>query len=144
MPPHRPVPDRKKVAMAVRPKGSFFRIVWYWLPVVLMMAFIFRTSSIPGTNIPELFSHQDILYHGAVYVILAWFFMRALKHTRDRMTVAQLVVYTVIFCSLYGASDEIHQLFTPARNCDLFDLLTDTTGSFIGALAGGMYFRWRS
>ena len=40
-----------------------------------------------------------------------------------------------IACSLYGASDELHQLFVPGRECDLVDWLADTTGGACGAVA---------
>jgi len=39
----------------------------------------------------------------------------------------------VIIASLYGASDEFHQIFTPGRTPDVFDWLTDTAGAFVGA-----------
>ena len=38
-------------------------------------------------------------------------------------------------CSLYGASDEVHQLFVPGREGDLFDWLADSAGGAIGAAA---------
>jgi VanZ family protein len=39
----------------------------------------------------------------------------------------------VIIAVLYGASDEIHQYFVPGRVCDIFDLVADSIGGFIGA-----------
>ncbi|MGE5308858.1 MAG: VanZ family protein [Deltaproteobacteria bacterium] len=124
--------------------GTLLRFVYYWVPVIILCAFIFSTSSFPGKDIPSLFSHQDILYHFAVYVILALFFIRALKNTGDRRTVLRLVFLTLVFGVAYAASDELHQLFTSGRSCDIFDLLTDSLGTLAGASAGGVYIKWRS
>lgn len=130
--------------MAARPRDNLLWFTYYWIPVIIFAGFIFSSSSIPGKNIPSLFPLQDILYHAAVYGILALFFLRALGNTGRRKTIVQLVGYTVLFCFLYGVSDELHQLATPGRTCDIFDLFVDTAGSFIGAGAGGLYLKWRS
>ena len=39
----------------------------------------------------------------------------------------------LIFSSLYGVSDEFHQIFTPSRSCDPMDWLVDTCAAAIGA-----------
>lgn len=39
----------------------------------------------------------------------------------------------LIFSSLYGVSDEFHQIFTPSRSCDPMDWLVDTCAATIGA-----------
>jgi VanZ family protein len=35
--------------------------------------------------------------------------------------------------SLYGATDEVHQLFVPGRNCNAWDWAADTVGAALGA-----------
>src|SRR5262249_42061668 len=40
----------------------------------------------------------------------------------------------VIFCILWGTSDEFHQSFVPGRDCSVFDLAADVTGGALGAL----------
>ena len=39
----------------------------------------------------------------------------------------------LILSSLYGISDEFHQIFTPSRSCDPMDWLVDTCAAAIGA-----------
>lgn len=41
-------------------------------------------------------------------------------------------LYTVIFCMLYAATDEFHQLFVPGRGAQVRDVVIDTCGSLIG------------
>lgn len=44
-----------------------------------------------------------------------------------------LLVGAVALASLYGVTDELHQLFVPGRMCDPADWLTDTLGATLGA-----------
>ncbi|MCX7694350.1 MAG: VanZ family protein [Caloramator sp.] len=39
---------------------------------------------------------------------------------------------SVIFCSIYAISDEVHQYFVPGRGARALDVLIDSAGAFIG------------
>lgn len=52
----------------------------------------------------------------------------------DAPSFAWLVFFAVAAASLYGVTDEIHQLFVPGRFCDPADWLVDTLGALTGAL----------
>lgn len=39
----------------------------------------------------------------------------------------------VVLASLYGVTDEFHQLFVDSRYCDVYDWMTDTSGATLGA-----------
>lgn len=109
-------------------------MVKLWLPVLLWMGFIFYASSIPGNEVPSLFPFQDIAFHLFIYLILSFFFARALKNTYFGITRAKIIVFTVIFGVIYGISDELHQAFVPYRTVSGLDLFIDTLGSFMGSL----------
>jgi VanZ family protein len=47
------------------------------------------------------------------------------------------IILAIGITSLYGASDEFHQFFTPNRSVEIFDWLADTAGA---ATAG---FAWQ-
>jgi len=102
--------------------------------VFVCMGFIFYMGSVPGSNVPPLFPYQDIVYHFMIYLILAVLFSRALKNTYPKLKKRELVIITAIFAVLYGASDELHQLFTPGRSAAFSDVLIDGLGGFIGSL----------
>jgi VanZ family protein len=126
-------------AVTVKP---FSRFCSFWFPVIACMGLIFYASSLPGKVIPSLFPHQDILFHGSIYAVLGLFFFRALKNTFNRFVLFKLLIFTVIFGFVYGATDEFHQLFTPGRECSLFDLAVDTIGSSIGGIIGVYFHKW--
>jgi len=108
------------------------KIIKFWLPVLFSMGFIFYGSSIPGTNIPSIIPSQNIIYHLGVFLVLAFFFKRALKNT-SQLTSAKLIVFTLIFGIIYAFTDEFHQAFVPNRTVSGFDVFIDTLGVILGS-----------
>lgn len=69
--------------------------------------------------------------------LLAW---RAFRHVVP--ATKSLPVISIVFCSLYGVSDEVHQFFVIGRSTDVLDWLADTIGAGIaGALMTQPVFR---
>ena len=58
------------------------------------------------------------------------------KSTRPR----QMMLLTVVFCLLYGISDEFHQTFIPGRTASVYDLIADGGGA---ALVCMLWGKWR-
>ena len=50
------------------PQGASL-FLGYWLPVIVYVALIFTASSIPGRDIPTLFTNSDKLEHLAEYAL---------------------------------------------------------------------------
>jgi VanZ family protein len=101
------------------------------------MAMLFGFSSLSTLPSPPAhFSFYDV--HVAAYIGLAIVTTRATaKGLRDVSWRA--VAAAIIISSLYGVTDEYHQLFVPGRSFDLFDMLADTIGSIVGAGAVGAW-----
>jgi VanZ family protein len=102
------------------------------------MATLFYLSNQPGLSTPSLFEHQDKLFHGIAYGLLGLLLAGALFDPRhpDRM-----VFIAWLLGSLYGLSDEFHQSLIPGRDADLLDVLADSAGALLGALAGTLLAR---
>lgn len=101
------------------------------------MAMIFALSSLSTLPSPPAgLTYYDA--HLAAYAGLGVLTTRALgKGLRDiswRMAVGAIVIST-----LYGLSDECHQLFVPGRDFDVLDLAADAVGSIVGASAVGAW-----
>jgi VanZ family protein len=105
-----------------------------WLPVAAYMAVIFVLSSIPN---PPTVSQpgSDKLLHVLLYGGLAAFVVRAVAGGFDRPVTMRTVIVAVVVSALYGASDEVHQHFVPARQMDAWDLAADSVGAAASALA---------
>lgn len=125
---------------ATQSKRQLIFFAKLWSPVLILMALIFFASSIPGKNIAFLFPYQDVIFHLAVYLILAYFLAQAIKNTYTKISLAKLILFSVIFCCFYGITDEFHQSFVPNRKVSGFDVFIDTLGSLIGS----MIYRWRT
>jgi VanZ family protein len=110
----------------------------YWLPVLFFMGFIFYMSGQTGQSLPSLFPYEDIAFHFCIYAMLAWSFGRALTYEKAGLSFFKIVCLCAVFGLLYGISDEYHQSFVSGRTSDIFDVMTDVAGSFIG----GIIVRW--
>jgi len=73
--------------------------------------------------------------HLAEYAILAWLLWRAIRKPvkndpRPWIWPEAGLALAVVF--LYSASDELHQVFVPARTGQISDVLVDSAGGAIG------------
>jgi VanZ family protein len=92
-----------------------------WLPAVAWSVVIFNLSSrshLPGPDQPGF----DKVAHFGAYALLGWLLVWA----ADR-SLLPLVVGAVLGL-LYGATDEIHQMFVPGRSPDVRDWVADAAG----------------
>ncbi len=113
-----------------------------WIPALLMATTVFVLSSIPGQRIPVSLAHGlDKVAHASIYSVLGLTVALGLHRGRGMGSRAAVIVATVVIGALYGATDEVHQLFTPHRSFEVLDGLADTIGSLIGAL---LYVGWWS
>jgi VanZ family protein len=101
------------------------------------MAMLFGFSSLHTLpSLPAGFSFYDA--HVAAYVGLAALTARATgRGLRD--VSLRAVITAILISSLYGVSDEYHQMFVPGRTFDVLDLLADAIGSVAGASAVGAW-----
>jgi VanZ family protein len=104
------------------------------------MATIFFLSS---REAPEFLRHkifdlEDKVLHGFLYLVLASLYARALLWSGMKPSIRMLLA-AVLAASLYGASDELHQLFVPSRSSEVLDWVADTIGaSLILCLRGSL------
>ncbi|MFQ5355500.1 MAG: VanZ family protein [Mariprofundaceae bacterium] len=88
---------------------------------------IFWLSDQPSLPVPPLFPQQDKFGHIAIYALMGWFSWRMLSHWPLKRS--SIALASLIFCSLYGLSDEWHQSFVPGRDADIWDWLADFSGA---------------
>lgn len=102
---------------------------------VAYASFIYYASSrdISSVSLPTF---SDKLIHFGVFGLLCLM----ICWTLSSVTIGNKWIYKIILAigitSLYGASDEIHQLFTPNRSVEILDWLADT----LGAVTAGFFW----
>lgn len=110
------------------------------IPVLTVMGIIFFLSHLPGSSIqlPQL-PGVDKLGHALLYGILAAAALFAWSPVpSDRAATLRAGAVMVLFCLLYGISDEFHQSFVPGRDSSAGDLLADTAGAFLAVVLWGL------
>jgi len=102
------------------------RIAARWLPAALWAALIFFLSSRQTLPEPPGPLGWDKLQHALGYAAGGFLLARAAGVRGRGMWIA------IALGLLYGASDEVHQVFVPGRNSDVHDWLADATGVLAG------------
>lgn len=115
------------------------------VPMIAVMGTIFFLSHQPSTTLPlPQIPGFDKLAHATVYACLAGSVIYAVP-IRFRTVKPLLTAMTVVlFCLVYGISDEYHQSFIPGREPSFGDLLADTTGAVLLAVTWYYSFRRRN
>lgn len=102
----------------------------YWVPALLWIGVIFFLSSMPESATPGRFLMSDKLLHAAEYFILAFLILFALQRT-TALKFSTCFWIVLAAGTIYGLSDEIHQLYVSTRHFDLTDLLADVCGMLV-------------
>ncbi|MFQ5650098.1 MAG: VanZ family protein [bacterium] len=106
----------------------------YALPAILWALLLFFLSSLPSNSVPSLgIEYEDLVAHFVVYSVLGYFLAIAFLHQPERIT-RKTIVLAALLGILYGASDEIHQMFVPGRNSTLSDFVADGLGVLVGVV----------
>jgi VanZ family protein len=115
---------------------SMLRVTGTWLLVALYAGGISIGSSLSHPPLVSTFHlpYFDKLCHFVEYGGLTFLLIRALSLTYTTRASTSLAIWAAILVVLYGASDELHQAFTPKRVMSGYDLLADATAA--GVVAG--------
>jgi len=136
--PREDVPENKSCSLS----GARHFFV-YWIPVILYAGMIFYVSSISSlSELPGVKTGTDTfadmgmkgeiwprLSHFIEYAFFSLLIFRAASNSKKNILRDSPFLWAVFLTSLFGVSDEIHQLFVPARSCDVLDWVADTLGA---------------
>jgi len=104
------------------------------LPALILSITIITLSSMPQPPMPSfsIIGKDKILHFFGFFLhfLTVYIAILCIRQKKDINT----IVYALIFCVLFAIADELHQYFVPGRDADIFDLLADFIGIFIGYL----------
>lgn len=127
-------------------RSSRFLLVAVWVGVLGWAGVIFYLSTMTGQEVEQAlpFAVWDKALHFLAFSAGAFLIAAALRFSfgwRWRV----IVPVTLVLVSLYGASDEWHQQFTPGRSAlDVGDWTADTLGGIGGSLVCCGVSAWNS
>lgn len=104
-----------------------------WTLAAMYAILIFVLSSFPYSppQPPILKEVSATFKHVLEYSIFGFLLLACFRSNQKTKKFAFLVA--IITATLYGLTDEFHQLFVPYRTASLIDALADSIGSFFGA-----------
>jgi len=118
-------------------KGMNIKIRVHWIfkcILTIVYAYFIYYESSQDTSSVSLPTYSDKFIHFIVFGLLCLMICWSLSS----VTLGNKWIYKIILAigitSLYGASDELHQIFTPNRSVEIFDWLADTTGAVTAGL----------
>lgn len=108
--------------------------------LLILPLFIYWLALLIGTSIPsdvsvEIFELSDKLKHFLAYMILA-FLLGLNLHFQEKweFAIKNYFFITLLITLIYGAADEIHQIWIPNRSAEFYDWLADLLGSLVGII----------
>ena len=104
------------------------------------MALIFYASSLSDPGSPPG-GISDKTAHFLAYFPLGAALVRALAGGRALGMTLRRVATATVLATLYGISDEIHQILVPPRTPDWHDVVADCLGAVAGAMAFALVAR---
>ena len=123
---------------ATRP-SAMIQVLLYWVPVVLYAGTIFYFSAQPHPEeqLPSFLFEvvSDKVLHAVEYAVLGGLCYRVFRWSMSGQVASRALLLAIVTASLYGMTDEAHQLFVPFRESSWQDWLADTVGAVIGAMS---------
>ena len=122
-------------------KSSTF-LVLIWMTIIFIMSSFNAEDSANQSNfivniIANIFNIENVkllsliirkLAHFTEYLILGTLVINMFTKNNAKKT----YLLSILLCIIYAISDEIHQIFTPGRACQIKDILIDSVGSITG------------
>lgn len=110
------------------------RIYIVYLPLVIYWIVIFILTSLP-IDIAININVSDKIEHFGAYGVLSFLLFFTLSFQKKIPLFKEFpATFTLVFASLYGMVDELHQLLVPGRNADIKDWIADLTGALLAVL----------
>lgn len=108
------------------------RGAWLFLAMWALMIFCFSQRSSFPVEMP--FERFDLVVHFVLYSVLGASVMRVMRYCKQPFSFS-VMLFAISITTLYGLSDEVHQLFVVGRTFAISDLVADATGAVVGVLA---------
>jgi len=105
-----------------------------YIPLAIYWIILFTATSLPIERLPSV-GFNDKINHFLAYFILAVLVNLTLIYQRkSRFLFQKAPIVTIIIGLLYGAFDELHQIFVPGRFAETLDWMADGLGTIVGVL----------
>lgn len=103
-------------------------------PLFIYWIVLFILTSLPS-GMAITTDVSDKINHFGAYGLLSVFLYSTL-YFQNKFSILKKypALFTVLIASVYGALDEIHQMYVPGRSAEFLDWIADFTGSIVAVL----------
>lgn len=111
-------------------KTKIIKFLSLWFPIIIWAFVIFKFSSGIVPQASSLYWPNFAFMKSAhvfFFGVLGLLFYRALRG--EGLTRKKAAIWAIVFTMFYGASDELHQLFTQGRESRARDVVIDGIGA---------------
>ena len=106
---------------------------WFvYFPLIIYWIILFTATTLPAEDLPKIGVGDKVEHFLAYFVLAALVNLTLMFQNKYNRLKKYAWLYTLIFCLAYAGIDELHQLFIPGRNCNIFDWLSDAGGILFG------------
>jgi VanZ family protein len=112
---------------------NFFKFHFWFIAWLLT---IFIQSSFPAVGLPqvEIISLDKVIHMGVFGLLTLLCYISIVHLQKENLFSDKPLIWSAVFCIIYGASDEIHQYFVPNRSAELQDWAADVAGIILACL----------
>jgi VanZ family protein len=105
-----------------------------YTPLIIYWIILFIATTLPVQSVPS-FAISDKLHHLAAYFVLSCLLYLTLVYQRkSEYLFNKASIAAFVIASVYGALDEIHQMFVPGRFAEFLDWVADASGAVLGVI----------
>ncbi len=103
-----------------------------YIPLVVHWISIFILTSLPSDSLPH-FAFHDKIKHFIAYFILSVLLTLFLAAQEKFIALkAEFAKYAFVIAIVYSTFDEIHQIFIPGRDAEIWDWMANLLGIILG------------
>ena len=121
----------------MKKKINLILIIIWMIFIFVMSSFNANDSAIQSNIITHFLSQLFNIYNLELLSLT----VRKLAHFSEYLILGILIYnyclrfdLSALICLFYAISDEIHQIFTPGRSCQIMDVIIDLLGAICGII----------
>lgn len=103
-------------------------------PLIIYWIILFLATTLPVQSVPSVAIGDKINHLAAYFVLSCLLYLTLIYQRKSEYLFNKAAFATIVISSVYGALDEIHQMFIPGRFAEVLDWLADATGAILGVL----------
>jgi VanZ family protein len=105
-----------------------------YTPLLIYWIILFIATTLPVQSVPSIAISDKINHLIAYFGLSTLLYLTLIYQRKSEFLFNNTPSAAIIIASVYGALDELHQMFVPGRFSEVLDWLADLGGAILGVL----------